>query len=647
MGGSSSFLLESDSPSGIWEFLVDSGSIRPQDYDCGLVGLLFERAGLSREQFMVALLGALQPFARMMSELCEFFERHDVRGTGEGLKMRFRFEDAADELSFDLEYFRETLARWEQVRATLEAIGWTVGSLWELSHCFEPDVSWDDRHAGPRTPAAREWVEKNMYPAREHARMHWSSPLPPVPPPVGAADVDEWVARVHAVLTMVAMACAPYADYRELYAAAHSQSGDAVEDALIGETGQMVEDWPVRELQRLESDPGRMVEDWPVRELQHLESDYFSGALAAALWIWVERLQGLPLAELQARARPVVAELDRVFASRPRGMVEVTQQVERLAEFLDLPIWKRRHSLYQAWLVPVVEKALHRYPVEIHHDDGVLRFGFAKTHIATFTAEEGAVRLFAELKSPMRKPKVRKSRTENVQPDYVLVGGDTEDSTLVVLETKQYLRSSVKNFGEALSDYVDAHPEATVIVANYGPMSPNVMAALKPEVARWARAIGDVRPQSVDALRELQRAIVLQMPPPPGGPAADDVREGADLIVVDVSASMDEDLGSPSVIDALRRLAEESPDARWLAIDTEVRFSGTGVTALEGVLGVSRDGSTDLPAALTEEHLRGAVLVTDADGRSQFADTDGLRALGIVSRGSIEWIDLPAQAGSD
>src|SRR2546421_9490536 len=109
MGASGSAFLESDSPSGIWGFLVDSGSIRPQDYDRGLLGILLERAGLSKEQFVVALLGAIQPYALMMAELCEFFERHDVRGTGEGLKMRFRFEEASDELAFDLEHFRDYL----------------------------------------------------------------------------------------------------------------------------------------------------------------------------------------------------------------------------------------------------------------------------------------------------------------------------------------------------------------------------------------------------------------------------------------------------------------------------------------------------------------------------------------------------------
>src|SRR5712692_5012330 len=97
-----------DSARNVWKFFVQSGNVNVEGYDSGLVAELrslldipqtkrdlgkdLERFFITTERFIVALFRALQPFAQMMTDLCEFLARHDVRKAGEGLRIRFQFE---------------------------------------------------------------------------------------------------------------------------------------------------------------------------------------------------------------------------------------------------------------------------------------------------------------------------------------------------------------------------------------------------------------------------------------------------------------------------------------------------------------------------------------------------------------------------
>ena len=75
-------------PSEIWDFLVEN-ELDTKNYDRDLVVELFRRLGIpqpcdnfkkelrprkvSSEQFVVALLKTIQPYALMMTDLCAFF----------------------------------------------------------------------------------------------------------------------------------------------------------------------------------------------------------------------------------------------------------------------------------------------------------------------------------------------------------------------------------------------------------------------------------------------------------------------------------------------------------------------------------------------------------------------------------------------
>jgi len=98
-------LHEMEGVAQIWHYLVESGNIQPKNYDADLVlqlcnslriagdatafitgsadfGRAMQDHNISREDFIHGLFSAAQPFAEMMAQLCSFFERHAVQGTG-------------------------------------------------------------------------------------------------------------------------------------------------------------------------------------------------------------------------------------------------------------------------------------------------------------------------------------------------------------------------------------------------------------------------------------------------------------------------------------------------------------------------------------------------------------------------------------
>jgi hypothetical protein len=77
---------------------------------------------------------------------------------------------------------------------------------------------------------------------------------------------------------------------------------------------------------------------------------------------------------------------------------------------------------------------------------------------------------------------------------------------LLIIECKQYWKSSTKNFSDALSDYADATPDTHVVLVNYGPVGEPVLASIRHEVAQYCNAKGHVRPQG-SGISEFEQII--------------------------------------------------------------------------------------------------------------------------------------------
>jgi hypothetical protein len=125
-------------------------------------------------------------------------------------------------------------------------------------------------------------------------------------------------------------------------------------------------------------------------------------------------------------------------------------------------------------------------PTSFHVKDGHLEFPFAPNKIATITQPEQPSRRI-ELWSELRTPAVNLlgKRKRAIQPDYryLLIDGKKKPADVVILECKQYKKSSASNFSEAIIDYARACPSASVILCNYGPVLDSVLKRVR-ETAR-------------------------------------------------------------------------------------------------------------------------------------------------------------------
>jgi hypothetical protein len=186
-------------------------------------------------------------------------------------------------------------------------------------------------------------------------------------------------------------------------------------------------------------------------------------------------------------------------------------QIEILDDVLSLPVWQRRHELYAVWVASLITRTLGPLGVDFHCPGGVLSFPFKATHLASIGDPPAArPELWSELRTPAVEPTGK--RVSSVQPDYRLrrppecADGGSVAADVLVIECKQYRRSSTRNFADALTDYGKASATAEILLSNYGPVSPRVRAAIAPEVVERCHPIGQVHPGGA-GLAEAQQVI--------------------------------------------------------------------------------------------------------------------------------------------
>jgi hypothetical protein len=206
--------------------------------------------------------------------------------------------------------------------------------------------------------------------------------------------------------------------------------------------------------------------------------------------------------------------LDRI----PQRPVDVSVLREQLDELLSMPVWKRRHEVYSVWVGSRIVDVLGE-KATIHSVDGTILFSFRASHLATLPLDASqSLQLWTELRTPLQNP-IGKGRKAGIQPDYVLTNEPADDPSrsLIVVECKQYLQASKSNFGAAVIDYARGHPNAFILLVNYGPWNgilPERSELLDPSGRSRTRIIGQFHPDSPVALREFE-AIFRELLPKP------------------------------------------------------------------------------------------------------------------------------------
>lgn len=424
----------------------------------GDLGSLLEARNIPIERLLEQFLRAVAPFGRMMSDVLAMFEQAAARRSDRNLRLSLDVEGLEAKLDFDLSHFRETVERVSRTMAMVryrdwDQSGWTIPQTFResgLGRRLQQDRGLGDLR--PPDPSIDAWLEA----------MDSGHSYPPLPeaPRSGNERFDRLAASVWADLDSFQAAA------RELFGSYAKIGSAKVPEEFQGWSSSLLrashDYWP-REIVRVVAMLGASIAADP--------GDSDANELLEALEAHLEAIT----------SPPVPAEILR----------------SELEDLFNLPVWKKRHELYSVWVAAVITRTLRPYGISFHPDGDTLRFPFRPTHVATIGPPHApAVELWSELRSPASVN--LKGRVGAVQPDYRIRlesrEGPGKGADILIIECKQYRRSSTRNFSEALGDYAAAVPEAKVVLANYGPVGPAVMKAVLKDVADRCEAIGHVRP---------------------------------------------------------------------------------------------------------------------------------------------------------
>jgi hypothetical protein len=471
--------------SSVWAYLEREGGINERLYDGELVAELRSNLGLSShgrittelethdisvEALIHAFFRLAAPFAEMSSDILVMFEKAGARRSSTNLKVVFDFNKKAPELKFDIRHFRDFLEIFERVRTQILTREWPRELLWRLyppTSRSDPDVT---------SPDLRGWA--SIFDSQK-----WPDRLPPVPVS-GHEELDSLTSAIWPLINDVVRRIKHF--------------GFAPGRLFTEYHGGRI---PAGEVERIST-------EWDIDTLVSLDSDFWAPSAILSHEI---------LARTLARGAPLSPDLSRWMEQdlpnllnqvRTRFSTEETLQ-RRLEEILNLPVWRQRHQVYSVWVASRILEALGWDRLTIYTVGDELRFEFKETHLASTRGRGEPLHLMAELRSPLKAP-IGKSRTQSIQPDFRLVSSPIHDlaSHKLVVECKQYLRPSRRNFVEALTDYARGTPKAIVTLVSYSDASESEITSLVPTGVRpRTKVIAPFRPGQPAPLEHFRNIV--------------------------------------------------------------------------------------------------------------------------------------------
>jgi hypothetical protein len=618
----------------IWGFLVREAGLDVKNYDahiveeickrlsiplpCNNIGGELKKRDVPIEVFIDAFLKSIQPYVRMVSDLYVFFYLYGVKKTNKQMRMLFDFGKGPEDLGFDLKHFRDILEKYVKISRYVTVYGWNHDTLWMLASIFH-----DFWQYTPKDSNVRLWLLKYEINGEINA------PFVIDPPTIDNKEVDLWLKRAWQVWVTFIEECRKYGGSRNsLKEYAYKMKNKSVN------TSENERKESYKLIRNALEIPDLELEEWDPWILYVLDSDRWPAVMLRGLFGFAERLiethQSGEIDRENLIIQSFLQNMQELYSKLPKWGIKQEDLVKEFMEILNLPIWKRRHELYQTWVLTEIDKALETYQRTIHHVDGSLILRFSGTHIGTVETEEGLIHIWSELRSPLNNP-VGQGRKGHIQPDYSLTFEPITDPsrTIVVIECKQYRKANPTNFVNAVTDYVRGRPNSRIILVNYGEIPNNILTKIDKNLKQRVLLIGNFRPSARYGSRETKQLetfkdALLRFLPKPLGTTINLMKETLfDLIAVDVSGSMDDDLNDERVLTILRMIAGSSPTAKLLAIDTKVREEWPNAKiGLQQLLQLPRNGSTNLSNALAGYDLSRAVIFTDEQGWQQLSKLD-------------------------
>jgi hypothetical protein len=378
----------------------------------------------------------------MVRDLYVFFYLHGVKKTNKQMRMLFDFGKGPEDLGFDLKHFREILEKYMKISRYVIVYRWNHDTLWGLAQIF--DDYW--QHT-PKDSNVRLWLI-------EYEDGEINDPSKINPPTIGNEEVDLWLKKAWQVWVTLIEECRKYGGSRKNLKEYAYRMKDKSISTLEDERGESY-----KQIKNDLEIPDLELEEWDPWLLYVLDSDRWPEVMLRGLFGFAENLLEIhQRGETDIENQIIQSFLQRImelYSKLPKWEIEKEDLVREFIEILNLPIWKRRHELYQTWVLTQIDRALEAYQRTIHHVDGSLILRFSGTHIGTVETEEGLIHIWSELRSPLNNP-VGQGRRGHIQPDYTLTFEPITDPsrTIVVIECKQYRKANPTNFADAVTDYL-------------------------------------------------------------------------------------------------------------------------------------------------------------------------------------------------
>lgn len=469
----------------LWKYLKSNGGLDIKNYDSYIIeelqselslpiGKAFEKQlkdeNITIENFIIAFFKIVEPFSEMMSDLLLMFEKAGAKTSNNNLDIEFNFDNVKSDLKFDLESFRKWVNVWRRVKNKYNANLWNIESIWSLSRIF------GERNFRSQNPILRRWlIEYNE-------RMLWPDFMLNLP-----------------------------------------KCSDTYLCQLINRTWNL---WStiVKESTKLTKDRRKLHEkylhnrelyeqnenkySWNPLLLAQIDHDCWSGSFAERVFNTIEELENLDPVRKEEYASQLINDLEQLFSKIPTIELEEDVIINDLKDFLSLPIWKKRYELYSVWISSQIIESLKDNPYRVHTYNESILFSFSGTHLATFDNFTPRLHIWSELRSPLENP-VGKGRKKAIQPDYSLITDPVTnfETSILVIECKQYKTPSKKNFVNALTDYAKGRINSNVILVNYGKINDEILNEIPIELRNRTFLIGNMRPMSSESISRFNKIV--------------------------------------------------------------------------------------------------------------------------------------------
>lgn len=574
-----------ETPLSAWQSILKSGGIELQNRDKGLdnkilayidpTALSLEDAlsNATMEAFVRAFFTSLSPYVDMFRDILSFFEHADAT------QGKTQWTLKVGEVNLDLEHFRQWLNAWQQlVKHEIEVSVVNTNTAGQIQEILRKRFSYSEQENVKKRSDVSSEIKKWLMDLESGVY----SPMPqPLDPWTIQSPLSKLASIIYVKLQILNDLNLDHQRLLELYFQNQNRF-DASDSLALGTILQNETDYWLRSAS-------------PLLVLATLLTD-------------VEQ-------------KVIECELESITNKFPLRKFVFDVTINGLDSVLSFPIWKQRYELYAVWIATEMIKALDGHEIQIHHDNGQIRFDFKETLIATIHSSEGPFKLIGEKRIPLVNP-VGHGRKQGVQPDHQLwtkVGNS--DVCKMAVEVKHYKNSAKSKFIDIFEDYARAIPDGDVYLVNHGPVG-SAASNVSPSLAKRCFSIGNLTPQNLPERKKFADAIRRCVGEPPTTAGKFLIPTGAKVFMIDVSGSMSRTLQSDEMKTFLRHLMNVENATELVAVDTKIvgRFKANDVEY--ATLSSIQGGNTNLRDSVSKllEEYSQVLVITDFDGKSYLSE---------------------------